>query len=130
MDRRYVWLKPGTAFEQKNLIPTVKHKGGSIFLWGCFAASGPGKLAVVSGIMNYLVYQYILQENVAESVHQLGLSRGWTFQQDNDPKHKSKYSKKWFRQNKFKLLKWPSQSSDQNPIEMIWLRIDRMNRCK
>ena len=94
MARHYVRCKPGTAFEEKNLIPTVKHGGGSIMLWGYFAASGPGKLVVVPGIMNSLVYQYILQENVAESVHQLGLSRGWTFQQDKVPKHNSKYSMK------------------------------------
>ena len=85
-------------------------------LWGCFAASGLGKRADVPGIMNSLFYQYPLQENFAESVHQLGLSRDWTFQPDNIPKHKSKYSMKWFRQNKFELLEWPSQSSDLNCI--------------
>ena len=66
MDGRYVWRKPGTATEM-NLVPTVKYGGGSIMLWGSFTASGPGKC----GIMNYLVYQDIIQESVAESVHQL-----------------------------------------------------------
>lgn len=31
--------------------PTVKHSGGSIMLWGCFAASGTGALHKVDGIM-------------------------------------------------------------------------------
>ena len=28
------------TFNHKSIIPIVKHDGGSIMLWGCFAASG------------------------------------------------------------------------------------------
>ncbi len=35
-------VKTNTAFHKKNIIPTVKHGGGSVMVWGCFAASGPG----------------------------------------------------------------------------------------
>ena len=41
-DQRYVWKRQGEAFNPKNTIPTVKHGGGSIMLWACFAASGTG----------------------------------------------------------------------------------------
>lgn len=34
-----------------NIIPTVKHSGGSQMVWGSFAASGPGQLAVIDGTM-------------------------------------------------------------------------------
>ncbi len=38
----YIWRKTNTAFLKKYIIPTVKHGDGSVMVWGCFAASGPG----------------------------------------------------------------------------------------
>ena len=53
----YVLHKSYTAFQKKNIIPTVKYGGDSVMVWGCFAASGPGRLAVMNGTMNSAVYQ-------------------------------------------------------------------------
>uniref|UniRef100_A0A8D3CW52 Uncharacterized protein n=1 Tax=Scophthalmus maximus TaxID=52904 RepID=A0A8D3CW52_SCOMX len=53
---------------KKNIIPTVKYGGGSVMVWGCFAASGPGRLAVINGTMSSAVYQKILKENVRPSM--------------------------------------------------------------
>ena len=37
-----------------SVIPTVKHGGDSIMLWGCFTAAGPGRLVKVEGKMGWL----------------------------------------------------------------------------
>uniref|UniRef100_A0A8C1HQW0 Transposase n=1 Tax=Cyprinus carpio carpio TaxID=630221 RepID=A0A8C1HQW0_CYPCA len=116
----YVWRKSNTTFQKKNIIPAVKYGGGSVMVWGCFAASGPGRLAVINGTMNSAVYQKILKENVRPSVRDLKLKRTWVLQQDRDPKPTSKSTSEWLKKNKRKTLKWPSQRSDLNPIEMLW----------
>ncbi|KAI4901942.1 hypothetical protein NFI96_021236 [Prochilodus magdalenae] len=67
--------------------------------------------------MNSAVYQKILKESVRPSVRDLKLKRTWVLQQDNDPKHASKSTSEWLKENKVKALEWPSQSPDLNPFE-------------
>ncbi|MCJ8749663.1 hypothetical protein PDJAM_G00178900 [Pangasius djambal] len=81
--------KPNTAHHPEHTVPTVKHGGGSIVLWGCLSSAGTGKLVRVDGKMDGAKYRAILDENLLESGKDLRLGRRFIFQQDNDPKHYS-----------------------------------------
>lgn len=119
-NRRHVWHKPKTAFLEKDLIPPVKHGGGSVMVWGCFDAAGPGQLTIIESTMNSTVYQRVLEKHVRPSVWKLKLKRNWAMRQDNDPKHTSKSTKDWLKTKKWSVLEWSSQSPALNPIEMLW----------
>ncbi|KAI5621599.1 hypothetical protein C0J50_18656, partial [Silurus asotus] len=117
-----VWRKKD-EYHPKNTIPTVKHGGGSILLWGCFSAHGTGRLHCIKERMTGAMYCEMLGNNLIPSVRALKVGRGWVFQHDNDPKHTkhtARITKEWLCKKHFKVLAWPSQSPVLNPIENLW----------
>ena len=58
----------GETCKLKNIIPPGKHGGGSIMLWGCFAAGGTGALHKIDGIMRNENYVAILKQHLKTSV--------------------------------------------------------------
>ena len=78
----------------KNTVPTVQFGGGSIIIWEYFSANGVGKISVIDGKMNAQKYKQILQENLMFSVKSLELHSDYISQQNNDPKHTNKSTKK------------------------------------
>ena len=77
-------------------------------LWGCFAAGGTGALHKIDGIMREENDVDILKQHLKTAVRKLKLGRKWVFQMDNEPKVVAK----WLKDNKVKVLEWPSHSPD------------------
>ena len=74
-------------------------------VWGCFVNSGVGKLTIIDGIMDSKKYTRILDSCLIESADLMNLP-DFTFQQDNDPKHTSVFTKEYFTDRKIKVMTW------------------------
>ena len=93
---------------------------------GCFTIFGAGYLCKIDGGLDAELYRRILDEDLMETLKFYNLDKSdIVFQQDNDPKHTSKLTKKWFEDNNIELLTWPPQSPDLNPIEHVQNDVDR-----
>nr|CDJ94577.1 Transposase domain containing protein [Haemonchus contortus] len=111
---KFVRRPIGTRYHPRYQLPTVKGGGGSVMVHGRFCGKGVCPLQRIEGKMDAKMYLNIMETVIWPFVRSTA-RRGFIFQQDNDPKHKSKLLTKWFRDNNVP----PSQSPDLNPIENL-----------
>ncbi|GFV28693.1 transposable element Tc1 transposase [Trichonephila clavipes] len=68
---RKMWRKNKTALEPQNVLPTLKHGGGNVMMWGY----GAGNLAFIDNKMNALAYIDVLRHNLLDSAKKLSTLR-------------------------------------------------------
>ena len=89
-------------------------------VWGAFSTAGTGELVTCEKSMNDLEYRRILQKGLLPTIEILFSKAEQSdviFQQDNAH---AKTTKTWLGNKSIRLMFWPSQSPDLNPMKQGW----------
>jgi len=91
----------------------------SQMIWGAISEHGAVRIFFLSPgtTMNGPRYVELLAEKL--KIH-MAVHNCTIFMQDGAPCHRSKVIKTFLAENRIKVLDWPGNSSDLNPIENLW----------
>ena len=105
--------------QPRQLKPKPKHPI-KVHVWAGISNKGMTHICIFTGIMTATRYCIILEKTLKPFVDAVFPDGNYRFQQDNDPKHTSKYAQQYYLENDINWWKTPAESPDLNPIENVW----------
>jgi transposase len=105
-------------FDARYTVKTVKHPE-KVMVWGCFSHHGRGGLSFLpKGVM--MNKEKYLETLTSHLIPFMARHKTTDFLQDGAPCHTAKIVTAFLAKKKLKVLDWPGNSPDLNPIENAW----------
>ena len=121
----FVRRRRGEKYHEDCIIPTVKHPQ-SVMVWSVINYLGTGRLYIVQGTMRQDQYRKVLKERLLPQLDEWFPRRqDAIFMHDGAPCHKAKSITAFLNSQNIKILDWPGNSPDMNPIENVWELLKR-----
>lgn len=115
-------LDSGETFNEGTpgkMKPRSKHPF-KVNVWAGISNRSATPILIFTGIMHKEFYVEEILGKVLLPFTQATFPDGYHFQQDNDPKHKSKLAMQFIKDNNINYWPTTAESPDMNPIENLW----------
>lgn len=90
-----------------------------VHLWGGISCRGATSICIFTGTLTATCYTQILDQALIPFLSTY-YPDGHRYQQDNDPKHTSRWAQAYFENQGINWWRTPPSSPDLNPIENVW----------
>jgi len=104
--------------QPRKLKPKPKHPL-KVHIWGGISMKGATRLVMFKDTLTATRFSKVLKKGLIPFIRSK-FPNHHKFQQDNDPKHRSNFIKKFLEDNNIEWWKTPAESPDLNPIEKVW----------